>query len=1361
LSNLIGGFVVDTIVRWAERQADRDLPPRINFRLVFGNAEIVAEVRARLEQSTQAWFIVRSSGSPDAVAKRHGRPPDDERPKGVRPDAPIIYLLFWQPGDSRHDENAQSLADLNAIDIGQILGNASSFRLPWEERIDVRCAEAAAAWKHPQRAEAHLKAAWRAVRRCVRERRGGRQHSIPFITQFDFYGRFLAAAHVPDAEWASTRPAERARRLVRQWGAALPELSMFRMPLLASILDIEVNPAENPSGRASLEDTCLEKLHSILAENLDAAIDYSSLADTIAGVQTVEKRLAESKDDVSLSSTATHDDAARALRAFCHDGDPEAFRVVDWLFFKDVHGKRPSSQGLKGLLIARGGKRTRERPEDRVARETEQTLLGILGVDPKDTSAEPIQQYVESWKQAVKTNPREGAAIAAHLRSIAAGQPPTNVAQPDAREMFDRVVKLSDTKPEALEQLARTWEEFVGHEQDEIAAPALLLGLARLCAGELAKESVNGYHLIDPPPQSGEVLILRLLDSDETARTEIAVTDWTTATRDALQRWMLHDVRRALFSAPDTEVDDENDEEDNVEIRIAVDRQAPGATPQPVGTITVTWSSMADRLVESTRTDALMSWKSEMRDERRPANLLRALFGAEVFGKSEGRCPPEVASAWEAYVRSLGREPGWSTMTTVAPVGEAARKWVEAWADAVAAVSARAGSTDAIEQKQQLEKQRDAAIAAAQWDEVQRITAELHALPDVAASSVPPALDDVRSLLRACTGTLLDRQQPAWVVLTPHHALNLRLKTLSDIILCDVLRMLWTDGWASSARHDLDAALETWGLPEPIHTYGFLPNEPLVFESWPLDAAGFAQFSRHGAQRVADAQSLAVKEVAGVIDRYTTLFPAAADRLHVRVSADREGSWAWKILDSLLARNPRFACDVDLNTDLPVREPTTIERAIQSDDERRRAFELGVDGVVPRVRFRRRRPSDGAQPDTPLHLALVVGEDVETFRSSLKVERGDRGATTDLWNPRILFEETRPELSEAYISVGDRADGLSRNVARAIGYAMGEKGLVFRERYTFERARSEGPLAELQAGAHWLVLASRQPLYRAVQHAGPNIARLLDFYSTTERGRPVHVCVSLNSRAADDDLRRLDASLRLLLGADVAGWAAHAVIAAATQFAPGLAMRCAGAVTTIDVEGLVGLLLTGQEIQRTMPSGVVLSLDQHRHLLARSGQLGDVLAVRPENGHVSIVVGESKFSTGGVDQNSGSVTGARAQVRSTVVRLQHLAARHPLSPRVRAALARALVHQVHLTNPDAQRANELRRLIEAAADPDKQLRIESESAGVVHVWSMSTSTVDTVLPGQNESAAPVHLHSRATTLTRLRELADRTDSSER
>ena len=214
----------------------------------------------------------------------------------------------------------------------------------------------------------------------------------------------------------------------------------------------------------------------------------------------------------------------------------------------------------------------------------------------------------------------------------------------------------------------------------------------------------------------------------------------------------------------------------------------------------------------------------------------------------------------------------------------------------------------------------------------------------------------MRSLLRACTGTLFERQQPTRIVLTPHHPLNLRLQGLSDIVLCDVLRTLWAEGWAASALDDLKDALKTWGLPEPIHTYGSLPNEPLVFDGWPLDDAAFAAFSRLGARRAVEAQTLGVKEVAGVVNRYASLFPAAADRLHVRMSGDRDGRWAWRILDTLLSGNPHLSCDVDLNTDLPMRETTAIERAIQGNDERQTRFRAGSGGRAPAGTF----PSPGS-----------------------------------------------------------------------------------------------------------------------------------------------------------------------------------------------------------------------------------------------------------------------------------------------------------------------------------------------------------------------------------------------------------------
>lgn len=198
-------------------------------------------------------------------------------------------------------------------------------------------------------------------------------------------------------------------------------------------------------------------------------------------------------------------------------------------------------------------------------------------------------------------------------------------------------------------------------------------------------------------------------------------------------------------------------------------------------------------------------------------------------------------------------------------------------------------------------------------------------------------------------------------------------------------------------------------------------------------------------------------------------------------------------------------------------------------------------------------------------------------------------------------------------------------------------------------------------------------------------------------------------------------------------------------------MRCAGAVSAAQIEGLIGLLLTGHEARRANPGAIVLSLDEHEHLLTRGGELGDILIVKGQSGGLSIAVGESKFSAGLVDANSGPVTKARTQIGSSVSRLRRLAARHPLSARVRSKLAGALIRQIHLTDAGQQSADELKDLVEAAADPARPITIEPESAGAIHVWSADAGTADAVVPGQS-GAAPVYVHGCAATVAKLREL---------
>mgnify|MGYP005809889423 CR=1 FL=1 len=940
----VQSFVIDTIARWAERQVVSPYPPRIDFRVVFGSPAIAAGVKDRLAESARAWFAVRSSGDGDAVKLRNGPPPEAERPASVSADAPFFYLVFWQPGVRGHASHAQSLADLRGVDVAQMLADPEGFVLPLEREVESQAEDAAKAWgKNTERAGEHLRLAWTAMRKCLRVEFGGVQRSIPFCRRLEDYGAFLREARVPNDEWQAIAPQDRAARMLRQWGEALPQLSMFHIPKLASVLRVEVDPAKKP-GRLA-EGFWGSKLEKILAENIDAALDPSSLHDRIAGKLTVEERLKQLKG-IDLSSSATQRDARDALIKFCQDKDSDALRVVDWLFFKEKsQGERQSSLGLKGLLIARGG--------------------------------------VQAWQPA----------------------------DPQA--------------PESQEERAA----------QDVVAGNLLLGLALLTRKNLSTEARDGRFVLEPRPQSEELLRLKLLDCETATSIEIPAGEWGPETRDTIQLWMLNAVRKAVFPAQEDEEDQEEEdpeaEEAQQSIRIAAERGS-GSEWKRMGAMRLEWSPRAQRHVEGTLKEALTLWACDQEGPGNvtPARLLERLFGAEGCSKPVARSTKELYEAWEGYRKSFGPARGWPAMAILAPVGAGGREWVKAWADAVAGIAA--GGAD---RRRELERLRDEAIRKQQFTELLRLQSELDTL-DPAAAAPAPTLDDVRSILGACTGSLRDGEGTARLVLTPHHPLSLRLRGLSDIVLCEILTALWTDGWHEDEINVLEDALNGWGLPEPVHTYGFQSSQPLVFEDWLSDRSQFALFSRLGAGREADARSLGVKQVAGVLGRYKDLFPAAAHRLRIRITGDREGRWAWGILD--LLRNEKGAYDIDLVTDLPPREPSAIERAIQSDEERRQAFEPGEEGVAPRIRVRRLRKE--LVNDDRVHLALVVGDEVSAFRPELKTEPGEPGSADDLWNPRVFFEEARPELFEASIAVGDRSDSLSYNVARSVGFAMNQHG---------------------------------------------------------------------------------------------------------------------------------------------------------------------------------------------------------------------------------------------------------------------------------------------------------------------------------
>jgi hypothetical protein len=229
-------LVVNTIVQWALNLEPPNGQIRVNRKLLFGDPDISSAVAAAWQprSNDRRAFIVRNSTEVDAVRLRNGRP------SIISADAAIVYLLFWLPGLPGHERNFESLRDFPEVTLDNIFGRSDAFVLPEEALISAQCSEAAQAWpeKDRQRAEEHLQSAWTALRTCLRERRRGRDRSIPFIDQLDDYLKYLSEAVVPELVWQQTAIADRAAFQVERWGRALPRLSMFTLPALASVIGI-------------------------------------------------------------------------------------------------------------------------------------------------------------------------------------------------------------------------------------------------------------------------------------------------------------------------------------------------------------------------------------------------------------------------------------------------------------------------------------------------------------------------------------------------------------------------------------------------------------------------------------------------------------------------------------------------------------------------------------------------------------------------------------------------------------------------------------------------------------------------------------------------------------------------------------------------------------------------------------------------------------------------------------------------------------------------------------------------------------------------------------------------------------------
>lgn len=1325
----IDSVVTELVVAWARTLlADRPVPRR-NFRVVLGDVALARRVRAELDRvsSASGWFAVATSADEDAVRLRNQAP---QRPAGVPERAPLVYLVFWCESEKGHAQNAQSLRDLTEVDVSDILG-VLSVEHPIEKRMRERCQDAAKVWgdnKAGRACAAQLEAVWNILRCAVRTGRGGRDGTLPFVEDLNTFARWLRRAFVPDAEWGGTSAAERPALLVRRWGEALPELGLFRTESLASVLGVPVAADAKPTPKATTA-AWPARVHELLAENQAAAVDFSALEDQIAGKLSVETRLAQEK---RVRLALRDEPAARAsLVKYCRGEASDALERVEWLFHEKPDDRRSASHGLKGLLIARSAGTTRSSPLDRASND----LRDLLALWSRDDSAtqERIALFPEHMRQRAKADARFGTAAASAVRALAAREIPMLAGlEPATRDSLGQVIASPVFDAEALLRNASAWERLAADEDRSVEAPTLLLGLARLLFRVIADRQREQQ----PLSLGNGTLLLKV---GESSTLELPIDGWRKDERSRITAWLRDRVLPdELEPQPDGfETDDDADEH---QIVVAVALRKPDGTNERLGEVTVVWSPLH---VSVTQASARIGAWSMAEPDRRPFRsqvLLQIL--KDHHQTTLGGQYSDVEPAFKSYLREVTAGPHAALTHVIAPLPVEARGWVDGWAKAFSWMDAP-GALEA-DASQELTRQLQAALDAGEFAVAQDLNTRIKSLSQQPKPARPPP-KDVRFLLQAGTAELrvgTGDELRRHVVLLPHHPLVLRLRALSEELLCESLRTM-AQGWPERALGDLESALTSWGAPEPQHLYGWWDGEPLVFDEWLADF-GIARFGPFGDPEGADPGRQGVREAARVLDRYARLFPAAGDRLALRVEADADGEWANRLV-SLMGRHAdleQLNADIDV---LGVRDLVQFTRESWRDAGRRPLLELHDDGTEPRVRLR-------ANPTlpAPAHIGFVVGETVAALQPTIHTV-APPPARGGIWERSALFQDPYPELLTASFHVGDPLDSLCRNVALAVSYARSEQLQVHVERYSFDDTKVREPIQRLHAGAHWLALSSRRPLYRAVQAAGEDVATLLDFRTTWDAGRPLHVCVSVSTGELTRDLHRLAGLLKSLIGEDIPGLASS-VISLARHFAPGFAINCAGAPSPAAVEGLLGLLLTAHRVRSTRPPAtLVLALDQHQSLLARTKDQSrsDILTMsfRPDAA-IDVRVAESKLTINEADAKSSVVTRALEQTRTTLERLNRLAVEHPLAASVRSQLRSALIEHLHLATSTREEELVARPFVDALGKPGTSIRLVEPSE--VHVWSLASGT-------HSESATPsgasVFIYDRVTTLDLLRTLA--------
>ncbi len=458
---------------------------------------------------------------------------------------------------------------------------------------------------------------------------------------------------------------------------------MFRLPEIASLLGIVVDP-QVPIGTKNLTSTYRGKLTEILSDNLEASMDFSKLADKIAGKTTVAKQLDLIANQVFLcrANKPAQAQARHLLEKFCQDGDPAAYEAVDWQFRDDPKYRNSKSHGVRGVLIARRSV-TRTTPRERAVRDTTALFASLVptGSGYEDT----LEQYTESQGQAVASDNAAAKRVADLLRSLASGEVPSSISDAQVHAALLAVTQSTKLDPGILDAEASRWDKLAGDQEDAVVySPNLILGIAQLSAYRLKGADSGEVLYPDIRPEAGDKIVLKVSGVVDTrvSPLDFPVGKWDEETLEQIRVWLRD---KAVPSLQDEDVDEDTEESDVIDTRDLCVEISRGPSPEksvPLGQVVLTWSPQWAELVESTG-QSLSAWSLK------PDGVARSdsAHSRRLFSKNNipvgVNCAEPVSSAWHVYRKSLGTTDNWALTALVGPTPKEAKSWVKSWAEAI------------------------------------------------------------------------------------------------------------------------------------------------------------------------------------------------------------------------------------------------------------------------------------------------------------------------------------------------------------------------------------------------------------------------------------------------------------------------------------------------------------------------------------------------------------------------------------------------------------------------------------------------------------------------------------------------------